>query len=126
MNLERYLAIPYREKGRGWDGADCYGFARLVMKEETGFEMPILDGRSYVHDSDFNLYDEIDLPENPSLVLLSGGPFGKAHVGIHYNGMIIQMSRNGVSCRNWNIFRKYVRGIYIPRGQKEREDSILT
>ena len=36
----KYLNIPYLADGRGWDGADCWGLVRLVLKEEKGLDLP--------------------------------------------------------------------------------------
>lgn len=46
--VERYLGIPYLERGRTLDGCDCWGLVRLVLKERFGIELPSLDG-SYDH-----------------------------------------------------------------------------
>ncbi len=39
MNLLKYMQIPYRLNGRGWDGADCYGLVILAFREERGIEL---------------------------------------------------------------------------------------
>lgn len=114
MRAEDYLGIPYRKNGRSWDGADCYGFARLVMERETGFVMPLLDGRKEAENDDFRLYEEIDEPEELSLVFLHGGPFGPAHIAVYTEGTLLHMSRNGVACQDWKRFRKYAKAIYKP------------
>lgn len=36
----RYLAIPFRERGRSWRGCDCRGLAFLVLEEECGVRVP--------------------------------------------------------------------------------------
>ncbi len=40
MNINDYIGIPYRDKGRGWDATDCYGLLQLWMKTERGVELP--------------------------------------------------------------------------------------
>lgn len=36
----RYINIPYVDKGRGFNGADCWGLVRLVYLHELGIELP--------------------------------------------------------------------------------------
>src|SRR5689334_6626613 len=38
-----YIDIPWREKGRDHDGADCWGLMRLVMRERFGVTLPSYD-----------------------------------------------------------------------------------
>lgn len=36
----QYVGIPYLEKGRSREGADCWGLVRLILLEQTGLELP--------------------------------------------------------------------------------------
>lgn len=36
----KYERVPFLEKGRTMDGADCWGHARLIYKNERGIELP--------------------------------------------------------------------------------------
>ncbi len=38
--VEQYIGIPFKERGRGRDGCDCYGLCRLIWKEQFGLELP--------------------------------------------------------------------------------------
>ncbi len=38
--FERYLAIPFKDKGRGFDGCDCWGLVWLIYKTELGIDLP--------------------------------------------------------------------------------------
>ncbi|WP_457647361.1 C40 family peptidase [Profundibacter sp.] len=36
----RYIGIPYQDRGRGFGGCDCWGLARLVYMHEMGITLP--------------------------------------------------------------------------------------
>lgn len=59
--MRQYIGIPYVEGGRDYEGADCWGLVRLYYQTEYGIELPGLDGRYRVHDSQevADLVDEI-------------------------------------------------------------------
>jgi sulfur carrier protein ThiS len=40
MNFEKYVGIPYAEKGRDITGLDCYGLVRLIYKNEYKIDLP--------------------------------------------------------------------------------------
>lgn len=115
MKIEEYLRIPYKKNGRDMNGADCYGFARIIMEKEAGFQMPILDGRTAAEAEDFSLYEEIPEPEELSLVFLHGGPFGAAHIAVYTEGTLLHMSEKGPCSQDWKRFRRYAKAIYRPR-----------
>lgn len=37
---DRYLAVPYRDGGRDWSGADCLGLYALVLANEAATQLP--------------------------------------------------------------------------------------
>lgn len=43
MNLGRYIGIPFKHMGRGFDGCDCIGLVYLWYKHENGIEIRIED-----------------------------------------------------------------------------------
>jgi len=40
MNFEKYIDIPYKYKGRSFEGADCWGLIWLMFKEEKDIILP--------------------------------------------------------------------------------------
>lgn len=39
--VERYLAIPFKDRGRDAKGCDCFGLVRLVFAERCNIELPL-------------------------------------------------------------------------------------
>jgi cell wall-associated NlpC family hydrolase len=50
MNTDDYIRIPFEELGRSRQGADCWGLACIIFKEERGIELPSLLGYSDTKD----------------------------------------------------------------------------
>lgn len=42
MWWNKYIGTPFEERGRGPDGYDCWGLARLIMKQEKNIDLPCL------------------------------------------------------------------------------------
>ena len=40
MNFDKYIGLPYRHKGRDFDGVDCYGLCYLIFKNEIHTILP--------------------------------------------------------------------------------------
>lgn len=47
----KWIGLPFRDKGRGPDGFDCWGYARAIYAEQFGIELPdYADAYSDAHD----------------------------------------------------------------------------
>lgn len=115
MDEAKYFKIPYKKHGRGWDGADCYGFIRIVLLEEKGLNLPLLDGKDEVDSEVASFFTPSSTPEDFSVVFLSGGPFHQAHSGIYYQGAIFHMTNYGVSTISLKRAERYIKGFYNPK-----------
>jgi len=40
MNFSKYTNIPYKYKGSDFNGCDCWGLVKLIMKEERNIILP--------------------------------------------------------------------------------------
>lgn len=39
MNADRFLSIPFRSRGRSYDGADCWGLVWLYYRDVLGIDL---------------------------------------------------------------------------------------
>lgn len=78
MNFEKYIGIPYVEKGRDTTGLDCYGLVRLIYKNEYKIDLPSFTAEYTVNDTDRiqdlvaqykEGWEQIDSPSEGSIVL---------------------------------------------------------
>ena len=46
QDLNCYSGVPYRDRGRAMDGANCWGLIVLVYAQEFGIQLPAYDERA--------------------------------------------------------------------------------
>ena len=93
MQLEKYIGLKYKEKGRDFDGVDCYGLVRLIYKNEFQIDLPSFSSEYTQTDVERiqeliaqykEGWESIEKPEEGSIVLFRvlGS---ESHVGIVVN-----------------------------------------
>lgn len=93
MQLEKYIGLKYKEKGRDYDGLDCYGLVRLIYKNEFQIDLPSFSSEYVQEDRDRiqeliaqykEGWEQIEQPEVGSIVLFR--VLGSdSHVGVVVN-----------------------------------------
>ena len=120
MIEEKYLSIPYKKQGRGWDGCDCYGLARLVIKEESGVDLPSFEEKTAPDEEVYTMFKPLVNPEDLSIVFLQGGPFHEAHTGVYSNGFILHMTEHGACSVPYKRISRFIKGIYAPMKTRKK------
>jgi cell wall-associated NlpC family hydrolase len=103
VNLGSYIGIPFRQHGRGPTYYDCWGFVRLIYKNELGITLP---------DYEYGLKDQWEalrletgqptwtrtnepLPTDVVLLVAQANP----HVGIYLSEhRMLHLPEHGTSC----------------------------
>lgn len=93
MWYNKYVGIPYKDNGRLEEGADCWGLARLIYKQEYNIELPSLTNAYKMEDAKRieelahqykEGWDVLETPEAGAIVLFR--VLGTvSHVGIMIN-----------------------------------------
>ena len=105
MWSNKYIGIPYTEKGRDFNGVDCWGLLRLVYKEEFAIDLPSFVS-DYEQSDTLRIQDliaqykegweQLDVPESGSAVLfrILGT---ESHVGVAISETHFVHAREGQS-----------------------------
>nr|BDD44770.1 tail assembly protein [bacterium] len=122
MNVEKYIRIPYLDRGRDESGCDCWGLVRLVLENEFGKTLPDLDYESaeIVEDRLFDVSvaavdaEEVKHPENGDVVLIRGGLLPQ-HIGVFVDGQVLHTAKGmGTVCERLSSprLRGRIKGYY--------------
>lgn len=130
MTLDRYVGVPWLERGRTLAGCDCWGLLRIVYAEQLGIELPSY-GDDYATGADSRaLHDLItgelgpwrEVPAGGERVLdgvltMDGGAI--RHVGIVIGcGRMLHMPRESgsvVESYRTHVYRRRVAGFFRHR-----------
>jgi cell wall-associated NlpC family hydrolase len=125
--LERYIGIPFKSKGRGYDGVDCWGLLRLIYKDQLSIELPSYTDE-YISATNSNSVAEIvnlyslnwtkiasgrEKMFDAVLFMIKGLP---VHIGVVMRfGTMIHVLDERQSCverYNTSLWKKRIRGFY--------------
>lgn len=133
FDTTKYMALPFKNKGRTMEGVDCWGLCLLVYKNEYGTELPSMEelytksnngkevsavvgfGKDHIE------YIQKEMPEYGDLVIfnMKGNP---CHVGIYigFNRVLHILAGTNSVCERLNSVRLKgrVEGYYDIRTKK--------
>lgn len=113
MNWSRWLSIPYRKGGRTESGCDCWGFTRLILKEERGVDLPAWQGSRTLTEMERSRFREISGPE-PYCIVLMAHLGNTIHTGVWVDGTILHMTNLGPACQPAVRLERFIVGYYVP------------
>jgi cell wall-associated NlpC family hydrolase len=125
MMFDRFVGIPYLDKGRGIAGCDCWGLVCMAFRELRGIELPSYAER-YVTASDrlamarliageLDNWQEVGDEQTFDAVLIREGNFPR-HIGLVTSpGMVLHVEPGETSrierCRS-GILKNRIVGFY--------------
>lgn len=108
---DSYVGLPFKSRGRGRDGLDCWGLVRLVWAERCNFLMPSFDKTDDIAatiNSEAKAFAEIqikDAKEFDAAIMMenvetkSGWELAPIHMGIVIDlGLVLHIRRGHLSC----------------------------
>lgn len=123
--FEKYIGIPFEDRGQTMESADCYGLVRLIYQQELNTEIPSFDSscadtRRIFSDYLKQISEYWDLIEDPQVFDVIAMAYDQEHpklvqhFGIYIgNGMMLQ-TLNGIGSFiiRMSEYKQYVKGIY--------------
>jgi cell wall-associated NlpC family hydrolase len=104
MDLSKFIGIPYKPKGRSWDGVDCLGLVGLFHKEVNGIDFPdwsmvYSDPNDFARSSQLisqekSAFIAIHTPRQGDIITLRFGQF-ICHLGLWIDGSTFLHSLEG-------------------------------
>ncbi len=108
-----YFSIPFKKFGRDYKGCDCWGFVRLVLKNECNINLPILDKVKSINPTyDKSQFTKVNNIKDFDLVLMKGKEGIQTHIGFIYKNQIMHMTEKGVTSNNLKALDPIIIGIY--------------
>ena len=123
--MNRYIGIPFQDKGCLIDGADCYGIIRLIYKEDLGIEIPLFNGSCYDSRGIFldyirqisEYWELVKEPKKYDVIAMAHDPQHPRvvqHFGIYMGDGIVLHTLENIGSHPTNIqeLNYYIKGIY--------------
>jgi probable lipoprotein NlpC len=126
MWWDKYIKIPFVEKGRDESGSDCWGLVRLIYKNELGIDLPSYDWTynntlerkniaAQIEENKKHSWVISDNPKEFDVILLSVGG-SPMHVGvITKKNHMIHCSKDINTCHvpyNNLAWRNKIKGVF--------------
>jgi len=128
INIEKYLFVPFKDRGRDMRGADCRGLIGMVVKDLWDLDIPdakvAVANKSEVNEAIKKLNDwkKIEKPteDKPCIILFCIEERGQIdHMGLYIGGgkffhtssMMGRPSTASIFDPYWNYVRE---GYYVP------------
>lgn len=99
----KYIGIPFLDKGRDTAGIDCWGLARLIYKEELNIDLPSFSD-NYEADDSFRMqeliaqykegWEQVNSPSEGDIVLFRILGY-ESHIGVVVNSQQFIHARDG-------------------------------
>lgn len=123
--MNRFIGVPFSDNAESFDGANCYGLARLFYKEELGIIIPKLDVPSaqsnkvfatFLHEISEN-WEEIKEPEFGCIVAMAhdlSHPRIVQHVGVYIgnNKILHTINKLDSHVSKLDILKPVIKGYY--------------
>lgn len=136
LNLQSFLTIPYKHKGRDYAGADCGGFIIIFYRDVLGIKLPdfnieydenwsIKSDKSHFIENYYKFFEKVIRPNLYDIILFQNKKGIANHGGIVLNnGKFIHCGKGGVSINRYNElgFKKRLNGFYHYKNGLEKKN----